>query len=95
MRPCPERRARFLRQGDPDNQAFHHDLYRAVGGRGRGGGGARIVAVDDHLVHAFSIGRGGGVRPGRAALLRRRTGLGGSAGRNEGAGGEREGEEEC
>ncbi len=24
----------FLRQGDPDNQAFHHDLYRAVG-RGR------------------------------------------------------------
>ncbi|TNC62469.1 beta-galactosidase [Rubellimicrobium roseum] len=30
----PERKARFLRQGDPDNQAFHHDLYRAVG-RGR------------------------------------------------------------
>lgn len=27
-------RARFLRQGDPDCQAFHHDLYRAVG-RGR------------------------------------------------------------
>ena len=27
-------RARFMRQGDPDNQAFHHDLYRAVG-RGR------------------------------------------------------------
>ena len=25
---------KFLRQGDPDNQAFHHDLYRAVG-RGR------------------------------------------------------------
>jgi beta-galactosidase len=25
---------RFLRQGHPDNQAFHHDLYRAVG-RGR------------------------------------------------------------
>lgn len=25
---------RFLRQGDPDVQAFHHDLYRAVG-RGR------------------------------------------------------------
>jgi beta-galactosidase len=24
----------FMRQGDPDNQAFHHDLYRAVG-RGR------------------------------------------------------------
>ncbi|MDJ0827306.1 MAG: beta-galactosidase [Rhodobacter sp.] len=22
---------RYLRQGDPDNQAFHHDLYRAVG----------------------------------------------------------------
>ncbi|WP_172293901.1 beta-galactosidase [Pseudoruegeria sp. HB172150] len=25
---------RYMRQGDPDNQAFHHDLYRAVG-RGR------------------------------------------------------------
>ncbi len=24
----------FARQGDPDFQAFHHDLYRAVG-RGR------------------------------------------------------------
>ena len=24
-------KARFMRQGDPDNQAFHHDLYRAVG----------------------------------------------------------------
>jgi beta-galactosidase len=24
-------RARFMRQGHPDNQAFHHDLYRAVG----------------------------------------------------------------
>ena len=30
----PEHKAHFLRQGDPDNQAFHHDLYRAVG-RGR------------------------------------------------------------
>ncbi len=28
------RKLKFLRQGDPDNQAFHHDLYRAVG-RGR------------------------------------------------------------
>jgi len=28
------RRQMFLRQGDPDFQAFHHDLYRAVG-RGR------------------------------------------------------------
>ncbi len=27
-------KARFLRQGDPDMQGFHHDLYRAVG-RGR------------------------------------------------------------
>jgi beta-galactosidase len=26
-----EDKARYLRQGDPDNQAFHHDLYRAVG----------------------------------------------------------------
>lgn len=29
-----DRKARFLRQGDPDFQAFHHDLYRGVG-RGR------------------------------------------------------------
>ncbi len=27
----PEHKLRFLRQGDPDNQAFHHDIYRAVG----------------------------------------------------------------
>jgi beta-galactosidase len=33
-------KARFLRQGDPDFQAFHHDLYRAVGARGNGGSGA-------------------------------------------------------
>ncbi|MDJ0626753.1 MAG: beta-galactosidase [Rhodobacter sp.] len=26
-----EHKQRFLRQGDPDFQAFHHDLYRAVG----------------------------------------------------------------
>ncbi len=26
-----DHKARFLRQGDPDMQAFHHDLYRAVG----------------------------------------------------------------
>ena len=30
----PERQRAFARQGDPDFQAFHHDLYRAVG-RGR------------------------------------------------------------
>lgn len=30
----PAHKARHLRQGDPDFQAFHHDLYRAVG-RGR------------------------------------------------------------
>ncbi len=30
----PETKARYVRQGDPDFQAFHHDLYRAVG-RGR------------------------------------------------------------
>lgn len=29
-----EHKRRFVRQGDPDLQAFHHDLYRAVG-RGR------------------------------------------------------------
>ncbi|MFD1342169.1 beta-galactosidase [Litorisediminicola beolgyonensis] len=27
----PERQRRYARQGDPDFQAFHHDLYRAVG----------------------------------------------------------------
>ncbi|MCG6882690.1 MAG: beta-galactosidase [Silicimonas sp.] len=27
----PERQATYARQGDPDFQAFHHDLYRAVG----------------------------------------------------------------
>lgn len=26
-----EHKARYVRQGDPDFQAFHHDLYRAVG----------------------------------------------------------------
>ncbi len=26
-----EHKARYLQQGDPDMQAFHHDLYRAVG----------------------------------------------------------------
>ena len=30
----PEFKKRFLRQGHPDNQAFHHDLYRAVGRAG-------------------------------------------------------------
>ncbi len=30
----PDHKARYLRQGDPDFQAFHHDLYRTVG-RGR------------------------------------------------------------
>ncbi|MEK0162672.1 beta-galactosidase [Phaeobacter sp. A36a-5a] len=30
----PEDQRRYARQGDPDFQAFHHDLYRAVG-RGR------------------------------------------------------------
>ena len=27
----PDFKARFLRQGHPDNQAFHHDIYRACG----------------------------------------------------------------
>ncbi|WP_298836939.1 beta-galactosidase [uncultured Roseobacter sp.] len=31
----PEHKARYLRQGDPDMQAFHHDLYRAVGNDNR------------------------------------------------------------
>ncbi|WP_295311738.1 beta-galactosidase [Roseobacter sp.] len=31
----PARRAQYLQQGDPDMQAFHHDLYRAVGRDGR------------------------------------------------------------
>ncbi len=30
----------FLRQGDPDFQAFHHDLYRAVGAKGSGSSAA-------------------------------------------------------
>ncbi len=34
LHSSPEHRRRFVRQGDPDFQAFHHDLYRAVG-RGR------------------------------------------------------------
>ena len=33
----PEHKRRFLRQGDPDFQAFHHDLYRAVGAQRQGG----------------------------------------------------------
>jgi len=34
LEATPEHKATFLRQGDPDFQAFHHDLYRSVG-RGR------------------------------------------------------------
>ncbi len=34
LEASPEHKRRFVRQGDPDLQAFHHDLYRAVG-RGR------------------------------------------------------------
>lgn len=30
----PAFKRRFLRQGHPDNQAFHHDIYRAVGKAG-------------------------------------------------------------
>jgi beta-galactosidase len=33
----PEHKRRFLRQGDPDFQAFHHDLYRTVGAQRHGG----------------------------------------------------------
>ena len=36
----PEHKRRFVRQGDPDFQAFHHDLYRAVGGMRHGRGAA-------------------------------------------------------
>ena len=32
----PAYKHKFARQGDPDFQAFHHDLYRAVAGCGRG-----------------------------------------------------------
>ncbi len=32
-----DHKRRFLRQGDPDFQAFHHDLYRAIGARRSGG----------------------------------------------------------
>lgn len=31
LEATPAHKQRFLRQGDPDFQAFHHDLYRAVG----------------------------------------------------------------
>ncbi|MGB7316478.1 MAG: beta-galactosidase, partial [Planktotalea sp.] len=31
LEASPEHKARYLRQGDPDMQAFHHDLYRSVG----------------------------------------------------------------
>ena len=31
IRAAPAHKAAYLRQGDPDMQAFHHDLYRAVG----------------------------------------------------------------
>ena len=34
LEATPDHKARYMRQGDPDMQAFHHDLYRAVG-RGR------------------------------------------------------------
>ncbi|MEM9551589.1 MAG: beta-galactosidase [Pseudomonadota bacterium] len=34
LEASPEHKAAFLQQGDPDMQAFHHDLYRSVG-RGR------------------------------------------------------------
>ncbi|MDV2687449.1 beta-galactosidase, partial [Alkalihalophilus lindianensis] len=34
LEATPEHKRRFVRQGDPDLQAFHNDLYRAVG-RGR------------------------------------------------------------
>ncbi|MCC5964989.1 MAG: beta-galactosidase [Natronohydrobacter sp.] len=34
LEATPAHKATFLRQGDPDFQAFHHDLYRSVG-RGR------------------------------------------------------------
>ncbi|MBD3662849.1 beta-galactosidase [Sulfitobacter sp. TSTF-M16] len=30
LEASPEYKARYLRQGDPDMQAFHHDLYRAM-----------------------------------------------------------------
>ena len=33
----PEHKRRFAHQGDPDFQAFHHDLYRAVGAMRVGG----------------------------------------------------------
>ncbi len=31
LEDSPEHKRRYLRQGDPDMQALHHDLYRAVG----------------------------------------------------------------
>ena len=33
LEATPYHKRRYLRQGDPDLQAFHHDLYRSVGAR--------------------------------------------------------------
>jgi beta-galactosidase len=41
MEEPPEFKRAFARQGHPDFQAFHHDLYRAVGARRSGGSAAR------------------------------------------------------
>ncbi|AEI93566.1 beta-galactosidase [Roseobacter litoralis] len=35
LEATPAHKSRYLQQGDPDMQAFHHDLYRAVGKNGR------------------------------------------------------------
>ncbi|MEM1353118.1 MAG: beta-galactosidase, partial [Pseudomonadota bacterium] len=35
LEATPEHKSRYLQQGDPDMQAFHHDLYRSVGRDGR------------------------------------------------------------
>ena len=37
LRASAAHRESFLQQGDPDMQAFHHDLYRSVGAMGPGG----------------------------------------------------------
>jgi beta-galactosidase len=36
----------YARQGDPDFQAFHHDLYRAVGAVAPGGGAPRLWVME-------------------------------------------------
>ena len=74
-RPTKTRRG-YLRQGDPDNQAFHHDLYRAVGrgplvGDGTAAGTGELGPVEPRALarHGAALGVGGLCARGRSGLL--------------------------